>query len=62
MRQGIVAQAVILATQEAEIRRIAVGGQPEQKVYEPLSYGTCLSLPTTLGSTNRRIQVPTAQA
>jgi hypothetical protein len=28
---------VILATQEAEIRRIAVQGQPGQTVYEPLS-------------------------
>jgi hypothetical protein len=35
--QVVVAYLVILATQEAETRRIAVQSQPGQIVYEPLS-------------------------
>jgi hypothetical protein len=35
--QALLAQALILATQEAEIRRIMVQSQPRQTVHETLS-------------------------
>jgi hypothetical protein len=37
MKYGSSSQSIFLPTQEAEIKRIMVGGQPGQKVHEILS-------------------------
>jgi hypothetical protein len=49
--------SAILATQEAEIRRIVVQGQTGQKVQESLSQSMtgCFVISTSQTNTNRRI-------
>jgi hypothetical protein len=59
-------KAAILATWEVEIRRIRVGGQPQQKVHkipsQPMNgVVVCVPvIPAIQGSTNRKILVQTS--
>jgi hypothetical protein len=45
---------VILAIQEAEIRRIGVGSQPGQIVHEALSWNKCKALSSSPNATKKK--------